>query len=347
MAKIDIFFDQLMAKDGSDLHLEEGQKPKIRQHGSLVDLEADVLTKEFMNDILGEITTQDNYTRYQNTGDLDFAYAYGDKARFRANYFHHFHGLGAIFRIIPSSIKSLTDLNMPDTLKQFADYRAGLVLITGPTGSGKSTTLAAIIDHINATTQRRILTIEEPVEFMHPHKKSLISHREVGLDTQSFTAGLRGAIKSDADIILVGEMRDPETIELALAAAEMGILVFGTLHTNSAAKTVDRIIDAFPTDKKNKIRNILANTLKAVISQQLVKNMDGTGRHAAFEILLETSALKAIIASGDTIRITSEIQMNRQKGLILMDDCLAQLVQERKISKEEAHLKAIEKERFE
>jgi len=235
---------------------------------------------------------------------------------------------------------------MPDTLKAFAQYRAGLVLITGPTGSGKSTTLAAIIDHINTTTSKKIITIEEPVEFMHPNKECIISHREVGPDTDSFTTGLRGALKSDPNVILVGEMRDMETINLALTAAQMGILVFGTLHTNSAAKTIDRMIDVFPAKQKSQVRSSLSNTLKAVVAQQLLKSADGTRRYVAYEILLKTAALGAIIRNGQTMKLVSEIQMNADKGMILMDECLTRLVKDGKVSKDDAFMKAIDKENF-
>jgi twitching motility protein PilT len=219
-------------------------------------------------------------------------------------------------------------------------------LVTGPTGSGKSTTLAAIIDYINTNFTQKIITIEEPVEFTHPNKKSYISHREVGKDTATFASGLRTAIKSDTNIILVGEMRDRETMELALTASEMGILVFGTLHTNSAAKTVDRIIDSFPPNRKNQIRTILSNSIKAIIAQQLLPSVDKTRRYEAYEILIRTPALANIIQSGETNRLTSEIQTNRAQGMILMDDSLLELVKAGKVTKEEAHLKAIEKTKF-
>ena len=235
---------------------------------------------------------------------------------------------------------------MPAALEQFACLRSGLVLVTGPTGSGKSTTLAAVIDHINANQTKKIVTIEEPVEFMHPNKKSVIVQREAGLDTPSFARGLRSVLKSNVDIILVGEMRDRETIELALTAAEMGMLVFGTLHTNSASKTIDRIIDVFPANKKNQIRAILANNLKGVVAQQLLRNADGSRRWAAYEILLQSTALGSIIRSGETIRLISEMQLNRKMGMLLMDDCLMQLVEAGKVTKQEAYMKAMDKIKF-
>lgn len=347
MAKLDTLFKMLIKENGSDLHLEQGQKPRLRRHGELKAIEnEDILSQERILDYMREIAEDRNWNHFEQKGDLDFAYALGEDARFRANYFRHYHGYGAIFRLIPSKILTVEELDLPDIIKDFAHYRSGLVLITGPTGSGKSTTLAAVIDHINDIKYKKIITIEEPVEFIHNNKSSIISHREVGADTQSFASGLRGAIKSDANIILVGEMRDQETIALALKAAEMGILVFGTLHTNSAAKTIDRIIDVFPANQKNQIRTVLANTLKGVVSQTLLKSPDGNRRWVAYEILLWTQALGAIINTGETNKLTSEIQMNGPLGMILLDDCLLQLVRDGKVDKEQAFMKAFDKDNF-
>jgi twitching motility protein PilT len=299
-----------------------------------------------MRELLGEIAGEERWERFENGGDLDFAYAMGDEARFRANYLRQFTGYGAVFRIIPSKVLSLEQLGAPEVFKSFADLASGLVVVTGPTGSGKSTTLAAILDHINSTQCRKIITIEEPVEFVHQCKRSIISHREVGEDTESFMHGLKGAIKSDVNIVLVGEMRDRETIELALTAAEMGILVFGTLHTNSAAKTIDRIIDVFPAKKKNQIRSLLANSLKGVVAQQLLKSADGTRRWAAHEILLQCSPLGGIIRAGESIKLNSVMQTNRQIGMISMDDCLLEMVRAGKVTLEAAYMKALDKTRF-
>lgn len=347
MAKIDPLLKELMAQNGSDLHLEQGQKPKIRLNGDLTELSGySVLTQEYLCEIFKEIAGPDPWHKFEHTGDVDFAYAMGEDARFRANLFRHFLGYGGIFRLIPCKIRTLEELNMPDTLKRFALLRSGLVLVTGPTGSGKSSTLAAIIDHINNTQTKKIVTIEEPVEFMHTNKKSIVVHREAGLDTASFVRGLRSVLKSNVDIVLVGEMRDRETIELALTAAEMGILVFGTLHTNSAIKTIDRIIDVFPTNKKNQMRAILGITLKGVVAQQLLRGIDGNRRWVAYELLLPSPALGTIIRSGETIRLISEMQLNRKMGMMLMDDCLIQLFQSGKITKEEACMKALDKTKF-
>lgn len=345
MPQIDALFQTLITKGGSDLHLEEGQKPKARINGALIAIGEEVLTREKMTGLLSEITEQEEWKTFIGRGDLDFAHAF-DGARFRANYFRHFYGLGAVFRVIPSKIRTLEELNLPPRIKDFAKWKSGLILVTGPTGSGKSTTLAAIIDYINTNLALKIITIEEPVEFMHPKKKALLCHREVGKDTESFSSGLRTAIKSDANIILVGEMRDMETMELALTASEMGILVFGTLHTNSAAKTIDRIIDTFPSNRKNQIRTILASNIKAIIAQQLIPSADNARRHAAYEILIRTQALGNIIQMGESMRLNNEIQMNKGQGMILMDDSLMDLVKTGKITKEAAYLKAIDKSKF-
>jgi len=346
MADIDHLFNSLIDQNGSDLHLEEGQKPKIRIHGHLQEVGNEILTREKMIALLSSIPLQEDWQRFISRGDLDFAYTFEQKGRFRANYFRHFFGLGAVFRLIPSKLRTLEELNLPPRIKDFSKWRSGLVLVTGPTGSGKSTTLAAIIDYINTNFAMKIITIEEPVEFTHNNKKSIVTHREVGKDTRTFASGLRTSIKSDTNIILVGEMRDRETIELALTASEMGILVFGTLHTNSAAKTIDRIIDAFPQNRKNQIRTILSNNLKAIVAQQLLPSEDKTRRWAAYEILIRNQALGNIIQSGETMRLTSEIQTNRALGMILMDDSLMELVKAKKVTKEDAYLKAIEKSKF-
>jgi twitching motility protein PilT len=347
LAKIDPLFATLIQEHGSDLHLEQGQRPKLRKNGELREItNYPILEQAHLLDLMQEITVKEDWYRFENTGDLDFAYAMGCEARFRANYFRHFFGYGAIFRLVPSKIKTLKDLGFPPIIQKFTQFPAGLVLITGPTGSGKSTTLAAIINHINETQTQKIITIEEPVEFFHQNKKSIIMHREVGLDTATFASGLRSALKSDVNIILVGEMRDQETIQLALTAAEMGILVYGTLHTNSAVKTIDRIIDVFPTAQKSQIRTILANTLKGVLAQQLIPNKDRTQRFAAYEIMFSMPALGPIIQSGETPRLTSEIQANGKHGMILMDDCLIRLVNEKKITDQDAYMKAVNKSRF-
>ena len=346
MPKIDLLFDEMMTKDGSDLHLEEGNPPRIRLHGRLVSLNHPPLTESDMTGMMSEICNKEQWARFLKIGDIDFAYEMGKKARFRANFFRYVDGFGAIFRIVPANILSLEDLDAPPVFKSFANLRSGLVLITGPTGSGKSTTLAAVIDYINKTQVKKIVTIEEPVEFVHRPQKALIIHREVGEDTVSFAAGLKSAIRSDANVVLVGEMRDRETIELALTATEMGVLVFGTLHTNSASKTLDRIIDVFPASQKPQIRSILAFSLRGVVSQQLLRSADGKRRWAAHEILLYQSSLSGIIRAGDSTKLVSYMQTGKKIGMITMDECLMELVRVGKVSKDEAHRKALEKSKF-
>lgn len=346
MAKIDTLFDTLLSEQGSDLHLAEGQPPKIRCHGRLTKLQHPVLTADMMREYLEEICTPERWQQFLQSGDLDFAHTFGDKTRFRSNYFYQAHGMGAVFRTIPTAINTLDDLGLPPVLKTFSLLRSGLVLVTGPTGSGKSTTLAAIIDLINETSARHILTIEEPIEFVHRNKKSIICQREVGMHVNSFAHGLRTVGRQDCDVILVGEMRDYETISLAVSAATTGTLVFGTLHTNSAVKTVDRIIDAFPAGQQAQIRTMLADSLKGVCAQILLRSADERGRIACSEILLSNSALANSIREGKTANIRNVIQAGRAQGMQLMDDAIQKLLSEQKITAEEAYMKATEKSRF-
>lgn len=346
MAEIDRLFNILIDRNGSDLHLTAHQPPKIRIHGRIESLDSPSLTSSMIEEYMEEICEPIRWKKYLDTGDLDFAYSLADRARFRANYFRHIHGLGAVFRVIPTKIVPLSDLGMPLAVERFVDLRNGLVLMTGPTGSGKSTTLAAIIDLINSQQCKHILTIEEPIEFVHPVKKSVIVQREVGIDVKSFADGLRIAPRQDIDVILVGEMRDLETISLAVSAAERGLLVFGTLHTNSAAKTIDRIIDVFPVAQRDAIRAMLAQSLKGVCTQTLCKNADGQGRSAAVELLVSTPALSNIIREGKTSKINNIIQTGADHGMQLMDDSIARLLESGRINGREAYLKAFDKERF-
>lgn len=347
MAKLDALFDIMLNKSSSDLHLAEGEMPKIRLHGSIVPIENHPrLTAETLKNYMEEICPPDRWEIYRKNHDLDFAYAYQDKARFRANYYKQVNGLGAIFRIIPRDIKSLEDLKAPKILSEFGQAKSGLILVTGPTGSGKSTTLAAVIDYINSHFSRKILTIEEPIEFIHPNKKSVIVQREVGIDTPSFAQALFDSARSDFDVILVGEMRDLETISLAVSAAEKGVLVFGTLHTNSASKTVDRIVDTFPSDQQKQIQSMLAESLYGVCSQLLVKTKDGKGRLAVHEVLVRTLSVSNSIREGQTSKLKGIIQTGSQAGMILMDDALEKLIQTSMIEGEEAYMKAQDKDRF-
>lgn len=337
----------MLTQGASDLHLHQGQKPKLRLNGSVSVIDSyPELGREQIFRLMSEICDEERWQRFENHHDLDFAYALGDRARFRANYKKHYHGYGAVFRTIPSRILSLEELGAPDVLKSFAGFSSGLCLVTGPTGSGKSTTLAAVIDFINTNEKRRILTIEEPIEFVHPPKTSVVSQREVGIDVHSFGDGLRGALREDVEVVLVGEMRDLETIRLAVTAAEMGLLVFGTLHTNSAIKTIDRIVDVFPSDEQGAVRESLANALRAVCAQLLLKKKDGKGRVAAHEILLQTKAVSNLIRESKTNQLAQIMMSGRNMGMQNMDDVLNDLVNADVVSGEEAYMKAVDKERF-
>ena len=347
MNRIDALFEILMSEGGSDLHLLESQPPKIRKHGEVRAIRTEPLTHEEMIALLEPLASPPAWKKYVETGDLDFAYEMNEEARFRCNYYKQLHGYGAVFRIIPTKIKTIAELGVPQVIQSFGDLKSGLVLVTGPTGSGKSTTLAAVVDYINTTYAKHIVTVEEPIEFVHPNKKSVITQREVPSETPSFSAGLKAALREDADVVLVGEMRDLETIALALTAAETGLLVFGTLHTNNARKTVDRIIDAFPSDQQEQIRTMLANSLRGVCAQLLFKRKDGKGRLALNEILVATPAVGAIIREGATMKLTDVLKTGSADGMQLMDDAIHRALTDELISGEEAYMKAIEKQRFE
>ncbi|MFQ5742667.1 MAG: type IV pilus twitching motility protein PilT [Acidobacteriota bacterium] len=348
MARLNELFRYLKSHDGSDLHLGATRSPRVRVHGELEDVDNwSVLSHDELLTMQREIVSDEQWQEYESSGDLDFAYALEGVARFRANYLRQENGAGAVFRIIPEKILTLDELGVPDAVCKLADLRHGLVLVTGPTGSGKSTTLAAIIDRINDTYAKHIVTIEDPVEFIHPNKKCVVSQREVGTDATSFAAALRVAIRQDADVVLVGEMRDLETIALAITAAEMGMLVFGTLHTNSATKTIDRLIDAFPAERQNQIRTTLAESVVAIVSQQQLRIADGSGRCAAHEILLKTGGLPNIIREGNTPMLKSIIQGGRAVGMQSMDDSLFQLVKTGRVTAKSAMSKATGKARFE
>ena len=348
MAEIDRLLMHLKEQGGSDLHLAAGLEPRFRVRGRMRVLDGEaVLDDEALRALMQEIAPPRAWNEYALTNDLDFAYGLEGVARFRANYFVQERGAGAVFRIIPEDIVPADELGMPEAVASLADLHEGLVLITGPTGSGKSTTLAAIIDRLNKTSSRHVVTIEDPVEFVHQNRSSLISHREVGLHTQGFGPALRAAIRQDADVILVGEMRERETISLAITAAEMGMLVFATLHTNSAAKTIDRIIDAFPAEEQNMVRLSLSESLAAIVSQLLVPTADGKGRFATHEILLRASGLANVIREGNMQMLASIIQSGKQMGMQAMDDVLFAHAQSGKITAHDAYMKAVEKPRFE
>ncbi len=348
MSELDRLLQYLKENDGSDLHLSAGLQPRIREKGKIRLIEGEpVLGDEALRGMLREIASPRAWQEFETTRDLDFAYGIEGMARFRANYFVQNQGAAAVFRIIPEEIISVEKLGLSEAVAGLADLNQGLVLVTGPTGSGKSTTLAAIVDKLNRTYARHVVTIEDPVEFVHQNQKSTFSHREVGLHTLGFGPALRSAIRQDADVILVGEMRERETISLAMTAAEMGMLVFGTLHTNNAAKTIDRIIDAFPADEQNMVRLSLSESLAGIVSQLLLPTADGKGRVAANEILLRTPGLPNIIRDGNTPMLASVIQSGKADGMQAMDDVLFQLAKDGKITGRDAYMKATDKPRFE
>jgi twitching motility protein PilT len=348
MARLHELFRYVLDHDGSDLHLVANLEPRIRRRGHLEAVEGwSTLGDAELRSLLREVVSAEQWQEYEEGGDLDFAYGLEGVARFRANFLRQENGCGAVFRIIPETIVPLEELDLPRAIENLAHLQQGLVLVTGPTGSGKSTTLAAVIDRINSTYHKHIVTIEDPVEFVHKDKLSVFSQREVGTDTESFGAALRAAIRQDADVILVGEMRDLETISLAVTAAEMGALVFGTLHTNGAANTVDRLIDAFPAEEQAQIRTTLAESIAGIVSQLLLKTADGKGRCAVNEILLKTPGLANVIREGNTPMITSIIQGGRASGMQLMDDALMALVEQQRITPREAYMKATNKAKFE
>ena len=346
MALIDQLLRVMHQQKASDLHLVVGSPPIFRLHGELVRTNYRELTADNMRALFYEIMTEEQRRQFEERMDLDFAYEVPGVARFRVNLFMQRKGMGAVLRTIPSEILSADQLGLPEAIRRFCDLNKGLVLVTGPTGSGKSTTLAAMIDLINETKAHHILTIEDPVEFVHKSKKSLINHREVGTHTLSFAAALKAALREDPDVILVGEMRDLETISLGITAAETGHLVFGTLHTNSAAKTVDRLLDVFPPEQQPQIRAMLAESLRGVVSQQLLRRADGKGRVAAHEILVCTPAISNLIREGKTHLIPGAIQTGRKEGMILMDQSIKDLLSAGVITAEEAYAKAHNKAEF-
>jgi len=346
MAYIDQFFEVLVNAGASDLHLGETQPPKIRRHGDVIPIRDVALSRDEMSYMLSEIAGPDRWQRFEATGDLDFAYEMNEDSRFRCNFNKQTHGYGAVFRLIPTKIATLDQLGIPEVVKEFGHLRSGLVLVTGPTGSGKSTTLAALIDYININFHRHIITVEEPIEFVHQNKQCIITQREVPEHTPSFPVGLKAALREDADIVLVGEMRDLETIQLALTAAETGLLVFGTLHTNNARKTVDRMIDVFPADQQSQVRTMLAASLRGVVAQLLLKRSDKPGRLAVNEILVVNAAVSAIIREGATQKLQDVIVGGKGEGMQFMDDAIWDVMLKGWVSPHEAYMKAIDKGRF-
>jgi twitching motility protein PilT len=346
MSYIDQFLAVIVAEGASDLHIAEGQPPKMRRHGDVMPIRGEAVSREEAAKMLREMCGHERWEIFEARGDLDFAYEMDESSRFRCNFLKQANGYGAVFRLIPTKIASLDQLGIPPVVKGFGHLRGGLVLVTGPTGSGKSTTLAALIDYINENFSRHIVTIEEPIEFVHQNKRSIITQREVPVDSASFPDALKAALREDADIVLVGEMRDLETISLALTAAETGLLVFGTLHTNNARKTIDRMVDAFPANKQAQVRTMLANSLRGVLAQLLLKKADASGRLAVNEILIASPAVSAIIREGATQKLQDVIVAGKGEGMQFMDDAIHVLLQQGLVSPHEAFMKAIDKNRF-
>jgi len=325
-----------MQNDASDLHLSAGSPPIIRSSGQLKRVKADPLSSDDIRTMLYSIMTEDQRAEYEKHMEIDFAIALGEKARFRVNGFTTRLGASAVFRTIPTEVPTMEDLGLPPVIKRFAELEKGIVLVTGPTGSGKSTTLASMVNHINMYSAKHILTIEDPVEFFHTSQKSLVNHREVGTDTSSFARALKSALREDPDVILVGEMRDYETISLALTAAETGHLVFATLHSNSASKTIDRIIDVFPTGDKEMVRAMIASSLQGVVAQTLLRKQEG-GRVGAYEILVGTNAVRNLIRENQIPQMYSMMQTGSRYGMVTMQDAIKDLLETGLIDEEEAH----------
>ena len=346
MAKIDAFFQLMHEQGASDLHLVAGQQPVIRIRGEMERIKFDVLDNDNLKAMLYEIAPEHKIKQFEETGDVDFAYEIPNLARYRANFFEQKFVVGGVFREIPSKIVSAQELGLPPVVSKLASLPRGLVLVTGPTGCGKSTTLAAIIDEANRTRKDHIITIEDPIEFVHQSQGCIVNHREVGLHTKSFTAALRGALREDPDIILVGEMRDIETISLAVEAASTGHLVFATLHTTNAAKSIDRIVEVFPAEEQMQIRSTLADGIRAVISQILFRRIDRKGRCAALEILIANPAVRNLIRESKTFQIPSMIQTGKKYGMQLLDDAIMDLYNRGWISADDAYLKCNDKAKF-
>ena len=343
---INKYLRQMLELGGSDLHLSINFPAKARIHGNIHPLDDDVLDAERMEYMLHEICVPEwRWTDFMKRRDLDFAHEIPGLARFRCNFMYNYHGMGAVLRQIPSKILTMEELKLPAVLREICEYKSGLVLVTGPTGSGKSTTLAAMIDYINENSSKHIITIEDPIEFVHPSKNCTIVHREVGIHSRSVPDALRGAMRSDPDIVLIGEMRENETIRLGLTCASMGMLVFATLHTNNAPKTIDRIIDAFPSDEQAQIRTMLASCLQAVVSQLLCRKKGG-GRIAVHEILLWDDGLPNTIREGKISNIRTIIDAGGGRGMQSMDNSIEALLDRDLISAEEAYMKASDKTRF-
>jgi twitching motility protein PilT len=347
MSMINDFLQSMQMRKGSDLHVIAGDPPRMRVNGDLITLANQKLDPEELQGELFSIMTQASIDQFTRHDSADFAHTIPDVARFRVNVFRHLNGVGAVFRGIPSKALTLEDLGMPKALHTLGRANQGLILVTGKTGSGKSTTLAGVIDAINSRLQGHILTIEDPIEFVHQRKLCLISQREIGIHSPSFADALHSALREDPDAILVGELRDLETMSIAMTAAEMGVLVMGTLHTNGAASTIDRVVNIFPADKQDHVRNMLSTSLRGVVSQQLCRKKDGAGRVAALEILINTSAVANLIRQGKIEQIENVMQSGAADGMCTMDGSLKKLMESGQISGQEAYMQAFDKAKFE
>jgi twitching motility protein PilT len=347
MAHVDELLVEVLKRRGSDLHFLAGDPPRIRLWGDLSPLRGETLAPDFVKEALYEIMPRKAVERFEGRDGADFAYTLGEYGRFRVNVMRHLNGMGAVFRAIPSKAMTLDELEMPPAVRQLSRASSGLILVTGKTGSGKSTTLAAMIDDINRRDKGHILTIEDPIEFVHPRKNCLISQREIGVHSPGFAAALHSALREDPDVILVGELRDYETMSIAVTAAEMGILVMGTLHTNGAAPTVDRMVNVFPADKQAHVRTMLSTSLRGVVSQQLLQRADGKGRVAALEILVNTPAVANLIRQGKLDQLETTMQSGAQFGMRTMDSAIQQLLDQKAITGKEAYKKGINKAKFE
>ena len=347
MKKIDKYLQASLGQNASDLHFISGDPVRARVHGGLQAIMEERLTLETVQEAMTEIMDGTTQRTFDENDAADFAYEIEDVSRFRVNVFRHLNGIGAIFRAIPSKAMSLDELNMPDTIRNLCRHTQGMILVTGKTGSGKSTTLAAMIDEMNRRMKGHIITIEDPIEFVHTAKGCLISQREVGVHTDSFADALHSALREDPDVVLVGEMRDLETISIAVTAAEMGILVMGTLHTNGAAQTVDRIINSFPADKQSHIRTMISTSLRGVVSQQLLPTLGRPGRAAALEIMINNSAIQNLIRQGKLDQIETAMQSGGRSGMKTMDNALMDLVNNGTVSGQEAYQQANNKHMFE
>ena len=346
MPRIDGYFLTMVERDASDLHLSSQSPPMVRVHGEMVTLDAPVMGPAALEQLFDEIMGESHRRRFRERGEVDMAYASNDGVRLRVNLFHNRRGPAGVFRRIPTKLPSVVQLGLPATVLNFCEHHSGLVLVCGPTGSGKSTTLASMIDHINRQRRCHILTSEDPIEFIHDNQQSLVSQREIETHTQSFSSALRAALREDPDVILVGELRDLETIELALTAAETGHLVFGTLHTGSAQKSIDRIINVFPPNQQEQIRTVLSDTLKGVISQVLLPRADGKGRIAAAEVMTVTPAISNLIREGKAYQIRSALQTGKRQGMQTRDQAIVDLLNARRIDAPTAYAYAEDKQQF-